>query len=87
LAALLAYELGCVALLLLIESVACRSLRPLGRELLQQDFAHAWQLLRWLPLAQWVYGLATLRASLARRVEWRGVHYEVRGRGVRRVRG
>jgi hypothetical protein len=31
--------------------------------------------------------LATLRASLARRVEWRGVHYEVLGRGVRRVRG
>ena len=87
LAALLAYELGCVALLLLIESVACRSLRPLGRELPPQDLAHAWQLLRWLPLAQWVYGLATLRASLARRVEWRGVHYEVLGRGVRRVRG
>ena len=87
LAALLAYELGCVALLLLIESVASRSLRPLGGQLSQQNFAHAWQLLRWLPLAQWVYGLATLRASLARRVEWRGVHYEVRGRGVRRVRG
>jgi hypothetical protein len=87
LAALLAYELGCVALLLLIESVACRSLRPLGSQLPPQDLAHAWQLLRWLPLAQWVYGLATLRASLARRVEWRGVHYEVLGRGVRRVRG
>ena len=87
LAALLAYELGCVALLLLIESVACQSLRPLGGQLSPQDLAHAWELLRWLPLAQWVYGLATLRASLARRVEWRGVHYEVRGRGVRRVGG
>lgn len=85
LAALLAYELGCVALLLLIESVASRSLRPLGGQLPKPDFAHAWLLLRWLPLAQWVYGLATLRALLARRVEWRGVIYEVRGRGVRRV--
>jgi hypothetical protein len=87
LAALVAYELGCVALLLLIESVASRSLRPLGGQLPQPDFARARQLLRWLPLAQWVYGLATLRASFARRVEWRGVHYEVLGRGVKRVPG
>jgi hypothetical protein len=39
-------------------------------------------LARWLPLAQWLYGLATLRAALTRTVEWRGVHYVVRGRGV-----
>ena len=85
LAALLAYELGCVALLLLIEAVAARALQPLGGRLPPPDLAHAWRLLRWLPLAQWVYGLATLRAALARRVEWRGVHYRVQGRGVARL--
>ena len=47
----------------------------------------AWRLLSWLPLTQWVYGLATLRAALARRVEWRGVHYRVRGRGVEWLEG
>ena len=87
LAALLGYELGCVALLLLIEAVAARALQPLGGRLPPQDLAHAWRLLRWLPLTQWVYGLATLRAALARRVEWRGVHYRVRGRGVEWLEG
>lgn len=82
LAALLAYELGCVALLLLIDAVVARALEPLGGCLPRRDLAHAWRLLRWLPLTQWVYGLATLRASLARRVEWRGVHYRLRRRGV-----
>jgi hypothetical protein len=82
LAALLAYELGCVALLLLIDAVVARALEPLGGCLPRPDLAHAWRLLRWLPLTQWVYGLATLRASLARRVEWRGVHYRLRRRGV-----
>jgi hypothetical protein len=85
LVALLGYELGCVALLLLIEAVAARALQPLGGRLPPPDLAHAWRLLRWLPLAQWVYGLATLRAALARRVEWRGVHYRVQGRGVARL--
>ncbi|MCP9804996.1 glycosyltransferase family 2 protein [Cyanobium sp. T1B-Tous] len=83
LAAVVAYELGCVALLLLIEAVASRALRPLAEGLPRPGLAEAWRLLRWLPLAQWVYGLATLRAALARRVEWRGVHYRVEGRGVR----
>ena len=87
LAALLGYELGCVALLLLIEAVADRALQPLGGRLPPPDLAHACHLLRWLPLAQWVYGLATLRAALARRVEWRGVHYRVRGRGVEWLEG
>ena len=85
LAALLAYELGCVALLLLIEAVAARGLAPLGGRLPQPDLAHAWRLLRWLPLAQWMCGLATLRTALTRRVEWRGVHYRVTGRSVERL--
>ena len=85
LAATLAYELGCVALLLLIEAVAANALRTLAGGLPRPGLAEAWLLLRWLPLAQWVYGLATLRAALARRVEWRGVHYRVEGRGVRRL--
>jgi hypothetical protein len=85
LAATLAYELGCVALLLLIEAVAANALRTLAGGLPRPGLTEAWLLLRWLPLAQWVYGLATLRAALARRVEWRGVHYRVEGRGVRRL--
>lgn len=84
-AALIAYELGCVGLLLLITAVARRSLEPLGTTLAPTRWASAMRLLRWLPLAQWVYGLATLRAALARHVEWRGVHYAVRGRGVERL--
>ena len=83
LAAVVAYELGCLALLVLIEAVASRALRPLAEGLPRPGLAEAWRLLRWLPLALWVYGLATLRAALARRVEWRGVHYRVEGRGVR----
>ena len=47
--------------------------------------ASAWRLLRWLPLTQLVYGIATVRAALARRVEWRGVVYEVRSGGVARL--
>ena len=70
-----------------VEAVAARGLAPLGGRLPPQDLAHAWRLLRWLPLTQWVYGLATLRAALARRVEWRGVHYRVRGRGVEWLEG
>ena len=87
LVALLGYELGCVALLLLIEAMAARALQPLGGRLPPPNLAHAWRLLRWLPLTQWVYGLATLRAALARRVEWRGVHYRVRGRDVEWLEG
>lgn len=83
--AVVAYELGCVGLLLLIELVARQSLRPLGSQLPRPRLGQALRLLRWLPLAQWVYGLATLRAALARRVEWRGVRYRVRGRAVERL--
>ena len=87
LVALLGYELGCVALLLLIEAMAARALQPLGGRRPPPNLAPAGRLLRWLPLTQWVYGLATLRAALARRVEWRGVHYRVRGRGVEWLEG
>ena len=83
--ALLAYELGCWGLLLTISAVATRALRPLGGPLPALGWAQALALLRWLPLTQWVYGVATLRAALARRVEWRGVHYRVRGRTVERI--
>jgi hypothetical protein len=65
--------------------VAANALRPLAGGLPRPGLAAAGLLLRWLPLAQWVYGLATLRAAFARRVEWRGVHYWVGGRGVRRL--
>ena len=37
-----------------------------------------------LPLAQFVYGIATLRAQLARRVEWSGVVYRVVHQGRQR---
>jgi hypothetical protein len=83
--ALLAYELGCWGLLLTIRVVASWALRPLGEPLPALGWAHATALLRWMPLTQWVYGLATLQAALARTVEWRGVHYRVRGRTVERI--
>ena len=87
LAALLLYELGCLFLLLVIEALAARASRPLGGQQLQRPgFVRCLQLLRWLPLAQWVCGLATLQAALAQRVEWRGVTYQVRGRGVQRLK-
>jgi len=84
-AALMVYELGCVGLLLLITAMARRGLQPLGTISAPTRWATAWRLLRWLPLAQWIYGVATLRASLARQVEWRGVHYAVRNHGVERL--
>ena len=83
LTALVIYELGCVGLLLLIEAVARRCLLALGTTAPRH---RPLALLGWLPLAQWVYGLATLRAALARHVEWRGIHYRVRGRGVERLK-
>ena len=89
--ALLLYELGCVGLLLRIGQVAGRSLDALGPGFEPNDrptgVAAAWRLLRWLPLTQLVYGIATLRAALARRVEWRGVVYRVRRDGMARQGG
>ena len=94
-AALLLYEFGCVGLLLWIGQVAGRALAALvpGRGAASDvgprdgptGLASAWRLLRWLPLTQLVYGIATVRAALARRVEWRGVVYEVRSGGVARL--
>lgn len=75
--ALLAYELGCGLLLLWIQAEVARAI-PLERLPLS-----LW--LRWLPLAQLVYGLAALRAVLARRLEWSGVHYRLQGRGVEAI--
>ena len=83
-AALVLYELGCVALLLWIGQVAGRALAALGPG---PGAASAWRLLLWLPLTQLVYGIATLRAAVARRVEWRGVVYRVRRGGVARQAG
>ena len=79
LAALLAYELGCGLLLIWIQAVVAESIH-----LPERLSLHQW--LRWLPLAQVVYGLAVVRAQLARRVEWSGVSYSLRGRSVVAVR-
>ena len=93
------YELGCVALLLWIGRVAASALEPLGGGLgpsegpkggwlrAARSFSSAWHLLRWLSLAQLVYGIATVRAAFAWRVEWRGVVYRVRRGGVALLSG
>jgi hypothetical protein len=79
---LLAYELGCGLILLGIQRVVAGAI-PLDQRLP----LGLW--LRWLPLAQFVYGIATVRAQLARRVEWSGVVYRVvrqgRQRGVQAI--
>jgi cellulose synthase/poly-beta-1,6-N-acetylglucosamine synthase-like glycosyltransferase len=80
LAALLLYELGCAALLLWIQALVAAAI-PLPQRLP----LCLW--LRWLPLAQLVYGLAALRAQLASSVEWSGVVYRLRGRGVVQATG
>lgn len=72
---LLLYELGCGLILRGIQGAVAAAIEPDQRLPLR-----LW--LRWLPLAQLVYGLATLWALLARRVEWRGVHYRVLRAGV-----
>lgn len=80
LAALLLYELGCVALLLWIQELVAAAI-PLPQRI-------PWGLwLCWLPLGQLVYGLAALRAQLARSVEWSGVTYLLLGRGVVQATG
>ena len=98
-ASLVLYEFGCVALLLWIGRVAASGLERLGGGLgsnespkglarrVAKGFEDVWRLLRWLPLAQLVYGMATVRAALAWRVEWRGVIYRVRRGGVAMVSG
>lgn len=98
-AALVLYEFGCVVLLQWIGRVAVSCVEPLGAGLgsekaskgvahrLARGFANAWSLLCWLPITQFVYGLATVRAALAWRVEWRGVIYRVRPGGVTLVSG
>jgi len=73
--ALLAYELGCGLILLGIQQAVAGAIGPQQRLPLR-----LW--LSWLPLAQAVYGAATVWALLARRVEWSGVHYRVERRGV-----
>lgn len=80
LAALLLYELGCAALLLWIQALVAAAI-----SLPQRLPLCLW--LRWLPLAQLVYGLAALRAQLASSVEWSGVVYRLRGRGVVQATG
>lgn len=75
-AALLVYELGCTALLMMIEAAAGLALGP---EAAGQAGFRRW--FRRLALSQGIYGLACLQASLARRVEWRGVEYRVWRRG------
>ena len=79
-AALLAYELGCGLLLLWIQATVARAI-PLERRLP----LGLW--LRWLPLAQLVYGLAAVRAQLASQVEWSGVTYRLRGHAVEAIDG
>jgi hypothetical protein len=74
---LLAYELGCGLILLGIQRVVAGAI-PLDQRLPLL----LW--LRWLPLAQFVYGIATVRAQLARRVEWSGVVYRVVRQGRQR---
>jgi hypothetical protein len=74
---LLGYELGCGLILLGIQRVVAGAI-PLDQRLPLR----LW--LRWLPLAQLVYGIATLRAQLARRVEWSGVVYRVVRQGRQR---
>jgi len=86
LAALLLYELGCVALLLVIKEESRRALFPLGSALVQPQLKQALRLLCWVPVAQWLYGVASLKACLARRVEWRGVYYRLKGRGVEQLK-
>ncbi|MFM7550340.1 MAG: glycosyltransferase [Cyanobacteriota bacterium] len=75
LAGLLAYEFGCGVLLIWIQAVVADAIHLPERLQLQQ-----W--LRWLPLAQVAYGMAVVRAQLARRVEWSGITYSLRGRSV-----
>jgi len=75
LAALGLYELGCGLLLLAIQRVVAGAIPLPGR-----IPALVWWM--WLPLAQLVYGVAALRALLARRVEWSGVTYQLSGAGV-----
>lgn len=75
LAVLLSYELGCGLLLLWIQSAVADSIHLPERLSLYQ-----W--LRWLPLAQVAYGIALVKAQFARRVEWSGVTYSLRGRSV-----
>ena len=82
LAALALYELGCVLLLVWIERLAARALEALGPGLPPTGWAALGRWLGWLPLAQLVYGIATVMAVVARRVEWRGVVYRVRPGGV-----
>ena len=72
---LLLYELGCGLILLGIQRAVAAAIQPDQRLPLR-----LW--LRWLPVAQLSYGLATLWALGARQVEWRGVHYRVRRGGV-----
>ncbi|MCP9807969.1 glycosyltransferase family 2 protein [Cyanobium sp. HWJ4-Hawea] len=84
-AALLSYELGCLMLLVFIETVASGAMLTLAGQPNRIGAIKIIHLLTWLPLAQFVYGLATLRATFARRVEWRGVHYRVRGQSVERL--
>lgn len=82
-AALALYELGCMALLLVIEATALRALASPGGEAIPRPLTplgrRAWQWLRHLPVTQLIYALAFWRACWNRRVDWRGVTYRVLG--------
>jgi hypothetical protein len=77
LTAVVAYEVGSIALLLSITLAVRRVLVADGRPLRALTAARAAWLGACVPLTQCVYAVATLMALTARTVEWRGVVYEI----------
>ena len=80
--ALVLYEAGCLVLLLAISAVARHAVHRYHGPQPQHRHPQVLPLLYWLPVAQWIYGVAMIRALQAQRVEWRGVDYLVKPRGV-----
>jgi cellulose synthase/poly-beta-1,6-N-acetylglucosamine synthase-like glycosyltransferase len=79
---LLLYEAGCLILFLVISAVARHAIDSCHGSQLPHRPSPLLSLLRWFPVAQWIYGVAMIRALWARQVEWRGVHYLLKPRGV-----
>jgi hypothetical protein len=78
------YELGCMGLLLWIETTAVSALARTGSQAILPKAAppwrRAWDWLAYLPMTQLTYGLAFWHACWNRRVGWRGISYRVLGR-------
>ncbi|WP_017317846.1 glycosyltransferase [Mastigocladopsis repens] len=80
------YTLGLLLMMLALEQGVQQVIRKHGEPVTKLSAVTVMKMLIAIPLTQWVYGLAMLLSLGMRRVNWRGVSYQIKGPwGIRLV--